>query len=344
MAMELSKPIKLRLIIIFLGFSIFSSTLLVYSLLQRKTVEITEKKDVGNHKGIISYDVNLKPNPIYNSEIPNSGEKYITGMIENINMNFDYNFTGNTGGDVAVDYSISATIEAYEQNGEKERLWSKSYLLEPKVREKSKGNISINRKLILELEKYNSFVKNVLEEYKINSKANLIINFNISVEAHDSVNGIYRNSIAPNLIIPLSEDYFVITGDKEIKENCIIENIKPVVIIKSNQVIFFSIIVGICVLGLFILFLYVRGKETSEQNKKVQYILRKYNMRIVNICDERYLTLDNSIRVHSFDDLLKASDELGKPILYNILDNDKSSNFFILSENKNFICTVTDCN
>ena len=78
----------------------------------------------------LDYKVYLKPNKFYERSFMEKNKKYISSIIDYIDVDLNYMFNTTALSDTTYSYSVSAVISSdYDLNGVTAELWSKSYQL-----------------------------------------------------------------------------------------------------------------------------------------------------------------------------------------------------------------------
>ena len=130
----------------------------------------------------LDYKVYLKPNKFYERSFMEKNKKYISSIIDYIDVDLNYMFNTTALSDTTYSYSVSAVISSdYDLNGVTAELWSKSYqLVAPKSLTKtSSSGFQIKENLKLDYNKYDSLATSFKEQYGIASDTNRFM-FNAS--------------------------------------------------------------------------------------------------------------------------------------------------------------------
>ena len=113
----------------------------------------------------LDYKVYLKPNKFYERSFMEKNKKYISSIIDYIDVDLNYMFNTTALSDTTYSYSVSAVISSdYDLNGVTAELWSKSYqLVAPKSLTKtSSSGFQIKENLKLDYNKLQDMMKNNL--------------------------------------------------------------------------------------------------------------------------------------------------------------------------------------
>ena len=132
----------------------------------------------------LDYKVYLKPNKFYERSYLDKDKKYISNIINYVDVNLNYIFNTTVLSDTSYSYNVSAVISSdYESNGVTAELWSKTYqLVAPKTLTKnSSSGFQIKENLKIDYSKYDTLANNFKEEYGISADTKLTILVNSSV-------------------------------------------------------------------------------------------------------------------------------------------------------------------
>lgn len=288
-----------------------------------------------SNKGSINYSVYLKPNKLYNENVLEEGRLYITEFVDYIDTNLKYEFIGEKSGNIKADYSIIAKVQGYATESEKIiNIWEKDFpILQNRTINSYNNKISIDERVKLNLNEYNSFVKEIKDASKINCQTKLTLLMNVNFSG-PTEKGTVENSIITSLEIPLDVAMFEITGNNIVDKPGVIEETVHVHIpVNKVLVIIYGIILIALIISLITLLFFTQtAPEKDPLEKELNKIFKKHGDRLVAL--NSYMAIKNYIEVKSIEDLVKISDETGKPILYKYSDDYKEINKFYVSGNE----------
>ncbi len=288
-----------------------------------------------SNKGSIDYLVYLKPNKLYNGNVLEEGKLYITEFVDFIDTNLKYEFNGEESDNIKADYSVIAKVQGFATESENViNIWEKDFpILLDKIINSYENKISIDEKVKLNLTDYNSFVKEIKDASKINCQTNLILSMNINLSGNTE-KGEVEDSIITSLIIPLDVAMFEITGNNIVDKPGVIEETVHVHIpVNKVLVIIYGIILIALIISLITLLFFTQtAPEKDPLEKELNKIFKKHGDRLVALNSD--MSVKNSIEVKSIEDLVKISDETGKPILYKYSEAYKEINKFYVSGNE----------
>jgi len=166
---------------------------------------------------------------------------------------------------------------------------------------------------------------------------------NINLDA-STEKGPIKETLSPGVIIPLNTKYFEIqksqTGEKPGK----IEATQKVPLpVDRMTVVVYSISLGVLLLALIYLAFFTITVEKSPLIKALDRIFKKHGSRLVALNSEITSGTPNLFKVKSIDDLVRAADEIGKPIIYRYSTNVREINrFYVFDDSITFIFDVKD--
>lgn len=336
--------------------SIFSISILIFIyLIYNKAFipvyEVQQKPVYSyNNIGLINYNVYLKDNNLYNSNKLDEGKLYLSELVNYIDTRVKYEFNGEREASISGEYNITAKVKGFTGDGEGiVSIWEKDFpIIQDKTFSSDKGKLSINENVIMNIKDYNNFVKEIIESTKINCQASLTLSLDIKLNGITDKGNIEEN-ISTYITFPLNVSMFEITKSSIDSTGSIEETIQVLKPINKNIVILYSVILLILSIVLIILIFFVKiAPEKEQHEKELKIIFRKYGDRLValglinenkNIYSD--LLNNNSIYVHTIDDLIRISDELSKPIFY-IYSKDYNdiNSFFISNEDDKYIYCI----
>lgn len=345
MKIRMIKELRKSLIIITVLILIITIIYLIYSIKTPK--KITQELIVYQTKSNtnLDYQVKLIPNPIYDVEYLESGKTYISTFTDFVDITFQYNFTGNKTFHIKGNYIIELQMEGYSGKDKNfKSLWIKKY---PPIKneefEVDSKQHNLTEHIPVILTHYLDFAKKLQEEANISSNKRLKIICTTNVEAtveDEIVNEKYNNT----MIIPLTKDYYDITGQLEDKkETPIIKTTETVIPIQTWKIIVLCLFILLMALSLCYCIFFVVPYEISSKEKEINTIFKKHGSRIVTVQTEVDIIGKTLISMYSFNDLVKISDELIKPILYTHKKSKENiTNFYVINDEINYYYSINN--
>lgn len=337
--MTKKRKIKNKNILYILSFIAVFSILSFYFF--NKSINTKTKVEFAySEKGNTTYKVYLNENPYYENDYLEQNMQYVSGLIDYIDINFDYNFESLTNANYNYNYDISAKVIITEKNDGNKILYTKEEILLNQVDKTTDetNTYTINDNVKINYDKYNTISENFRREYALSVESYLLVTLNVNtgIKNNKSFNNLDINN-SLSVKIPLSVSTIGITTNNiDNNDNkYIMSNAET-----ANKVYFGTyILVTITDIVLIILLYlntrkYLLSKETPY-TRKLNKILKEYDRAIVKTKEENYNLDDyNVIEIESFEELLDAKDNLNNMILYIEVNPGKEA-WFILIHNNN---------
>ena len=326
------KKIKKVYIVAISIFTVLSSLLLYFGA----TFKL-ERKLLYNENGSIDYKVYLKPNDYFDTEYLEKDKKYISSLIDYIDINYSYSFKTNYNMDYDCKYYILASSSVSDKGDEGKVIYeNQKYLLENQTKEvKNKDKLDIKDNIKISYDEFNSIIKEFTSKFNLSNTENkLDLSLCISLEGKsEGFENLIVDKSTLNMTIPLTDQ--TIDMDIDYKE---IDN-SGEKIETSNGKFFNSLCFVLAAIAFLIDFIFIilavksylklRGQEPLYQRIKNK-IFYKYNRDISPIKELFDISLYDVIDVNDFEDLLNIRDCLGKPILFIEPKKNKLSWFIVL--------------
>ena len=280
-----------------------------------------QSKEIFSYTNAFSYqyNVNLIENQYMTQEdLNNISKYYITDLIDNIELQLKYNYKGSDVTNLKTSYRILGELQGY-YSGEKENqeVWNKEYILKDyEYIENTSDKFEINENLNLDLSDLNTLVKEFQHVMNMTIDAKYLITLEITNSFE--IEGIKQeNTYKPQITINLGEKTTNINGKNNeeteyvTKEYEIQNEVKP-------------ILLAISIIGLIVTIVIIIKVLRTETKVNIINHYRKQLNQILKMCDEKIVSLskkpvfdeDKVIDVKDFEEIIKVSDELFKPILY----------------------------
>lgn len=291
----------------------------------------------------VEYLVNLKENDIYNENTLGMNKNYITKLVDDIVIDFNYQavFTRDLSGYYS--YGVSIDVVAYEDDIN-DPLWVKEEeILKDKVEVLNKNkirDINIKDQVVIDYDKYKSMIDNFKNDYDISVSGYLMVKVNVHMMNNfRGIDNDIMDDKVIKVIIPLSYDTFKI---RVINDYNKIDNYYEFT--RTSDVNYLLLIVGCLSGSIGIAFMSLIIKEMieisnseSKYTKELKYILKEYSEEIVNV-DKLYNKKKyNLIYVNSFDELMDVYKRVESPISYKEIDKNKCAVFVIMEEDNAWI-------
>lgn len=291
-----------------------------------------------NNKFDYSYDVNLKENNYITKENVSDGNAYITDLIDNVVVNMNYIYDTNKTSDIIYSYQVVGNLEAtYTKDGIDQKVWKKTDVIVPMNEfTTSTDKLELKEKIDLNLKEKIETVKNFQQEVGIQVQAK----YTILLEIVTNTNILGKNIVnvySPDVVFEIGNKTTTVTTNVE-------ESAKPMVATKminepaKNSEIKNIVATGagaIAAILLVFVLLKTKNNNTVRNEYKIELnkILKSCDEKIVAVKDKIETEGQNLVNVKEFDEIIKVSEELFKPILYWNNENDEESWFCVVGNN-----------
>ncbi len=291
-------------------------------------------------KGSVNYNVTLHPNILYTEGSRGAGETYISKFVDTIATDFSYQFKGERAADIKGEYEIIAVVEGIKNDGEKiETIWEKSFILAPKTAFSGEDNAAfVQQNMPIELEKYNAFARQVMQDSGINSEVRMTVFWNVDLKAKTD-KGVAEEKISPKMVIPLNTKFFQIEEHLIQDQTGHIGEMRqiPLPVNRAKVITYIVIMVLGAMLSVFLLFFTVKGVSQDPLQKKLKKIFKAHGDRLVALNNEVAAAHETQIAVKSMEDLVRIADEIGHPIMYKHQSDLKHiSSFYVLKDSNTY--------
>ena len=282
------------------------------------------------HTGTFNYIVYLKDNTVYNTSILYPGQGNIFKKITDyINTSLAYRFFCDQPADIDGTYELIAQIQT--------DMWEKEYVIIPQSAFSSTNSkqASFNADFSINHTSFEDIVYQINDETGVTAQdTTLIMKFDIDITA-ETTNGVISESFTPSLNVSLGGNIIEIKGDLSQYSSGVLEETEEIVQPGSiEQSISWGLtsIVFLIILAVFLMFIKSDEAAFGKTDKRMRKILKKYGEWIVET--EKLPTIEDAkiVPMKSLDDLVKISEELGKPIIYVTSDKDKKHTFYVFDE------------
>lgn len=275
-----------------------NETVVIYSYTQSDTFDVT---------------INLKNNSVYNKNTIKAGQETIfKKIVDSIDASFTYNYRGDEAAETNGEYYLSAQVTT--------DLWEKDFIIVSKSSfNSSKNTAGFDIDFPINLTFYENVVTDIDAEIGINSNnPTLNIKCNVAVSSQTSKGAIY-DSFSHSINVSLGGNIIefggafqpstigFITGEEEIFLQDVVDN--------RNMWSVSSVFIVVILLG-FVIVTETRFEKVSKIEKMLNKIKKKYGDWIVEIGNPPIADKTKTIPIKSMEDLVKMSEELGKPVMY----------------------------
>lgn len=300
----------------------------------KKTPDSTEIVANYSSKPTIDYKVYLKPNKFYEQRYLTKDKKYISNIIDYIEVDFNYLFNSSKSIDYTYTYKVDLNVSSqYELNGSVAELWKKNYNIVPLKTVSNKGtNVKTNEKIKIDYAKYDKLAKGFREEYGVVAETKLTVNIDVSLNGKLGSDGMSEAKTI-TLTMPLNKAVtdVAVLGDssttKDITRTIKGEpNVNYVLLIPAILLALVS--APLAAITFYKLFKITNVSQYIVEQKK---ILKSYGDIIAEVTTKPDLLDLKIIEVKNFEDLINIEEELRVPIIFYELSGKDESWFIITS-------------
>lgn len=306
-----------------------------------ETQDIIEKeKSVYRYNNQFSsdYKVNLKPNPFIVEPFLPAGQTYISDLISGIDMKFNYKYQDYASNKMTYKYRIDSKIQAtYRQNDKEYVVLDKTENLKTvSVVETDSSQVNIQDNLLIDYAKYHEMIKSFKQKMGMNIEAKLMINMIVDTTANIDGKEVQNQ---------YTSDYSITLGDKisrvdaklidtNTKTSTTEGEIRQEVKADSRKLVVGVILISI---GLYMAYLILFKTQNlhaikNEFKLELNHILKSCQDRIVMVENLIDSDIEHTIIVKDFGELIKLSEELYKPILCYMPEEEKA--YFSIISNR----------
>ncbi len=308
---ELGK--KVRVAILLLLMLLLAASLYNLYRVYREPTVVSKNLPVYSYeqRGQIDYQVQIRPNSIFNETTLGPGQTYYAKLVKSIDAVCSYRFTADAAAEMKADYRIVAVVEA-------PKMWRKEFILVPETAVQATGKTLVfSRPFAIDLESYNQFLKSVNEELGVNAREpRLVIRADIDLEARSAA-GRVAEKLAPTMEIPLTSGEFRIVGNLTPQKSAALTRTVQIPDPDAQERRIKACIPPVALFLLLVVFSLVTAGRSSAGPDLVEVVWRQHGDRMVRAGDDFSLPEDLiTVSLSSLEDLVKVADEAGKPLIY----------------------------
>ena len=328
---KIHRNLRISVIVVITLFIIVSAYS-TYAAYQEPTITEQEIPTcIYTHTGQYDYRVYLKNNTIYdNASVLLPGqETYFKKIVDHINASYTYRFNADKPATVQGTYTL---IEEVQTN-----LWSKDFEKIPKTSFSSNINYStFTINFPINTTYYEEFVNDINEEIGATAQ-DLVLNIKCTVLlSANTANGSIYETFSPSIQIPLGKNTVEIQGELLSSETGMLETTievnHPEVLSQRTNMAIALILFSLVLIG-FVGFTATEIESRSALERQMGKIRKKYSEWIVEVEKPPKGALGvETVLVKSLEDLIKTSEELGKPVVCYAPKSNPEYIFYVFDE------------
>lgn len=315
---KMRKSTKYTILLVFFLLFIFFAQLLYNSCCNKHS---KQTKEIFSYSDDFSYQykVNLIENEYMTQEdLKNISKYYITDLINNIELELKYSYSGSDVTKFDTSYRILGELRGYYSGEQEEQeIWNKKYTLKDyQYLNNTSDKLVINENINLNLSDLNNLVKNFEHMMNISIDARYVVTLEI-VNSFE-IEGVKKeNKFSPQISINLGEKTTTINGQNSKETDYITKEYE-----EKDEINLILVLLAILGMIVSIVIFFKVIKTDTRVNLINQY--RKQLNQILKLCDEKIVELskkpvfdeDKVVDVKDFEEIIKVSEELFKPILF----------------------------
>ena len=293
----------------------------------KKTV--TENRELYryNNKLTANAKINLKSNDYIEESEMIEGQAYLSDLISNIDINFDYKYVDTIETNVVYDYKIEAIVKAkYSSTTNSYDVLNKSETIKEEGKKAvSSKDLNIKEDVNVDYEKYHKILKEFRQEMGINTDSYLYVRLTVNTITDVNEKSV-ENQYTYDYKISLGDKIAVIdakTDDESTKTLVDESKVDTTVAIDVKEIIINAIIVLIGIALLRIILVKTEELRTIKNEFKLELhrIMKAYEDKIVEIEDLKNIDVKHATEVKDILQLRKLAEEALVPIYCYVKDD-----------------------
>lgn len=282
--------------------------------------------EASNQNSEINYRVKIFKNDFIKSEYMEKDKTYITDLVDDIEVEYDYKLTNSKKFDSSYKYNITYKITVKHNSTGKELWTEEEKLIDNKDIIPNKNIIQIQDSAIVNYDALNDKVKQFKSDYNIPIDAILEINLNVIDNSTNKL--IAYTGLNTNLnteIIDINKN-----EQNNLQAEITTENKSrtPIIVIIA---IIISIISILYTIYEVIKTIRYNVSRKSYYEKAINKILKNYGDIVAELVNPVDLSKLNVIDVKNFDQMLDVEEELRIPIMFYETEKNVQGEFVIVT-------------
>lgn len=322
---------------------ILLTSLLLTILSYQTPILTTETTTVASYTqtSTYAYLVYLKNNTLYDTPflLPMQGE-YFKQLISNILASITYTYQSSLSGTINGNYSMYAEI--------KTDLWTKKFpLAEQTPFTTNNKTTTFTHQFSINYTFYDNILEQINSETEVNApNPQLIIHTNV-ILSQTTPEGTIHSQSTPELPILLNQKTIKISENLTTEQTESLTHHTTVthesVILQRNLALGVTLVVGF-VLLVFFFITKNKTEEKTDNERIIRKIYKKNGEWIIKTTTPPPTALQHILRVPSFEDIIKISEDLNKPLFHYTVPNPPKDVFYILDTSTTYIYELANLN
>lgn len=291
-------------------------------------------------EGDFDYTIYLENNTIYDNKttLPPGGKAF-RQLVDHIECNFTYSFSVSEPAEIKGTYELIALLQT--------DIWTKTYTLIPKKEFSTTGSrTSFTLRFPIDYKLYENIVTDIDAETGVTApNPQLIIQCNIKGEA-TTEDEVIKQDFSPSINVPLNTK--IIELNEPLTNRISFSDTDTDIVDKpevENERAKWGNLSILCLVLIFVGAVITKNDtgDLTKTDRMVNKIIRKYGEWIVEIdkLPKRPIGAE-IIKMKTLDDLIKTSEELGKPIIHYSSNVDNTHMFYVLDNNIHYEHILTE--
>jgi len=275
-------------------------------------------------KGVFDYDAVLKKNTLYESETLERGEGiFFTSIVDVLRIRYQYSLESKGVSSATARHSLGAFLVSRGSGKGSQVMWQKRLPLSDTSKVKlDSGSRSFTREYSLNVTEVLNLARTIEREINVRGDVYIMLSSLVYLEAE---------SEASILEDKLSQEMMISLGSSIESEGATANSTKKIVdyIEEPGKVSLFGVTSSVSAAkhlswGMFMITMllsslstlyFFKNREKKNPLTSVEVINKKYGSWIVK-ADSFEPKLDGAVKIGSMKDMVRLSEELGRPIIY----------------------------
>jgi len=326
---KLQRELRLSVIVV-IGILIIVSAYSAYAAYQQPTTAEETQTAVGyTHTGTYNYNVYLNNNSLFDTNVLGPGQgTYFKKLVDHINASYTYTFRTSQPSTIDGTYELTAEVQT--------STWAKSFTLISETNfSNTNSQAQFTTNFPINTTRFEDYVTQINNETGVTaSDAILVIKCRVLLSA-DTEYGDINEVFEPAIQASLGGNVISIDGNLANTQTgtleTTVETDHPEVITQRNNWTISSTLF-IIIFILFAVFTNAIVESEHATSKQLKKIKKKYGEWIV---ETDKLTPPKDVKVVSvnlLDDLVKLSEEIGKPVIHSTPMPNGEHTFYVFDE------------
>ncbi len=307
----------------------------------------TEKEAVSySQYGNVDYKVCLKNNSFYTQNCLDKNMSYVSTLIKNVALTFDYDLSTSKDLDIKTEYEVDAKL-VISNTDNTSKYYEQKYILKPKTSEgisKINNEYKISQNVDIDYDYYNAIASNFKSQYGIETNSYLEVSFQV-YHTNSTTEDVKVTSPSPVVLnIPLSQKSININMASSGINKQETQNIESSIFTLKNIICLFIGVISliICLISSLKVakMLSLTKEKKNNYDKFIEKILREYDRLIVETStlpkfNKYYIT-----KVNNFGELIDVRDNLRLPIMYYEVAKHQKCHLYITNNKNLYLLTI----